>query len=236
MNSPQTLSRSIRQILPVYVLPSYDAGCAQMRWSTVVPLVIVSSVQFFMAASLFAHPDEKIRIGETAPNWTELKGTDDRTHSLQDYADKAVVVICFTCNSCPYAVDYEDRMIAFSRKYADTQHGVVLVAINANNKPKETLELMKQRSVEKNFPFAYLHDDTQQVADAYGAVYTPEFFVLNKNREVIYIGAMDDKTDASQASVNYVELAVEAALKGQRPQVTENPARGCAIPFRRSRR
>lgn len=207
-----------------------------MRWLTLVSLLILVSVTLLISPNLCAQPNEKIQIGDPAPDWSDLKGTDDRTHSLRDYADKAVVVVCFTCNHCPYAVDYEDRMMAFSRKYADNKQGVVLVAINANNKPREKLDLMKQRSAEKNFPFAYLHDETQQVAEAYGAVYTPEFFVLNKNRNVIYIGAMDDKTDASQASVNYVELAVEAALKGQLPDVVEIPARGCGIPFTRRRR
>lgn len=208
----------------------------QMRSSPVLSLVFFTILAQLASSGLAGQPNEKIKIGDAAPDWADLKGTDDKSHSLKDYSGTAVVVICFTCNNCPYAVDYEDRMIAFSKKYADHKDGVVLVAINANNKPKEKFDLMKERAKEKSFPFAYLHDETQQVADAYGAVYTPEFFVLNRDRKVVYIGAMDDKTDAAQASVNYVEKAVEASLAGQLPEVTEVPARGCAIPFKRSRK
>lgn len=178
----------------------------------------------------------KLTIGEAAPEWDDLTGTDDKKHSLADLKDKQVVVVCFTCNSCPYSVDYEDRMIALQKKYADHSQGVVLVAINANKKPSEQLDKMKQRAKEKEFCFEYLIDESQQVADSYGATFTPEFFVLNKERMVVYIGALDDKTDKDQASVNYVELAIEAALQNKLPETREVPARGCAIPYKRTRK
>lgn len=180
--------------------------------------------------------NDKLKIGDAAPDWNDLTGIDDKQHSLKDLHDKSVVVVCFTCNSCPYAVDYEDRLIALHEKYADPESGVIVVAINANRKPSETLDKMKDRAKEKEFPFAYLIDETQQVADSYGAVYTPEFFVLNKDRKVVYIGALDDKTDAKLASVNYVELAIEAVLADKLPETTEVPARGCAIPYKRARK
>lgn len=178
----------------------------------------------------------ELKIGDPAPEWTELKGTDDKTHSLSDLKDKQVVVVCFTCNSCPYAVDYEDRMIELQKKYVDHPAGVVLVAINANRKPSEQMDKMKQRAEEKKFPFAYLIDETQQVANSYHANFTPEFFVLNKERKVVFVGAMDDKTDASQVMERYVELAIEAALKNELPITQRVPARGCAIPYKRSRK
>ena len=179
---------------------------------------------------------QKLAIGAAAPEWNDLDGTDDQKHSLADLKDKEVIVVCFTCNSCPYSVDYEDRMIALHKKYSDHSKGVELVAINANMKLSEHLDKMKERAKEKDFPFAYLIDESQQVADAYGANFTPEFFVLNRDRKVVYIGAMDDKTDAKLASVSYVELAIEAALQGNLPETREVPARGCAIPFRRTRK
>jgi len=182
-------------------------------------------------------PDgQKLQIGDSAPDWKDLKGTDGSTHSLADFSSRAVVVLCFTCNSCPYSVDYEDRMIAFARKYADNPAGVVLVAINANRKPSESLDKIKERALQKKFPFLCLIDETQQVADSYGAVYTPEFFVLNKERKVVYIGAMDDRTDAAQVKTRYLEDAVNAALAGKLPAVTAIPARGCAIPYRSRQR
>lgn len=178
----------------------------------------------------------ELKIGDPAPEWKDLKGTDDKTHSMSDLKDKNVVVVCFTCNSCPYAVDYEDRLIELQKKYADHPAGVVLVAINANKKPSEQLDKMKQRAEEKKFPFAYLIDDTQQVANSYHANFTPEFFVLNKDRKVVFVGAMDDKTDASQVTEKFVEQAVEAALKNELPATQKAPARGCAIPYKRSRK
>jgi thiol-disulfide isomerase/thioredoxin len=104
--------------------------------------------------------------------------TDDRTYSLADFSKKAVVVVCFTCNSCPYSVDYEDRIIAFQKKYADHKDGVAIVAINANKKPSETLEKMKERGSSKLRFFPYVIDETQQVADAYRGEFHYEFFVL----------------------------------------------------------
>jgi peroxiredoxin len=195
---------------------------------------------FFAASILLLNSasaqEGKLKVGDPAPVWTDLMGTDGQKHSLEDFAGKAVVVVCFTCNSCPYSVDYEDRMIAFSKKYAPHPDGVVFVAINANKKPSETLEKMRERAQVKEFSFLYLADETQKVAEAWGAVYTPEFFVLNRERQVIYIGAMDDKTDAQQVKARHLEDAVEAALKGAVPAIQQVPARGCAIPYRRTRK
>ena len=177
-----------------------------------------------------------LKIGDVAPDWNELPGTDDKKHSLADLNENSVVVVVFTCNSCPYSVDYEDRIIELQKKYADRKEGVVVVAINSGKKPSESLDKMKERAKDKEFPFAYLVDETQKVAEAHGAGSTPEFFVLNKERQVVYKGALDDKTDAAQVQVKYVELAVDAALKGELPETREVPARGCAIRYQRARK
>ncbi len=178
----------------------------------------------------------QLKIGDQAPSWDDLIGTDDQKHSLADFKDQQVVVVCFTCNSCPYSVDYEDRMIEFHKKFAARNEGVALIAINANLKPAERLDKMKERAKAKDFPFPYVMDETQKVAAAYGANFTPEFFVLNKERRIVYIGAMDDQTAADKVDQHFVELAVEAALKGEVPATTSNPARGCSIPYKRTRK
>lgn len=182
--------------------------------------------------------DEPVRleIGDEAPSWVDLVGTDDKTHSLIDLQDKQVVVVCFTCNSCPYSVDYEDRMIEFHRKFRERKEGIALIAINANLKPAERLDKMKERAKAKEFPFPYLLDETQQVAASYGANFTPEFYVLNKDRRIVYMGALDDQTQADKVAQRFVELAVEAALKNELPLTTTNPARGCSIPYKRIKR
>jgi peroxiredoxin len=188
------------------------------------------------ASAVSARADDKLKIGDSAPDWKDLTGVDDRRYALADLHDQQVVVMCFTCNSCPYSVDYEDRLIALFNRYKDHPAGISLIAVNSNRKPSETLEKMKERAKEREFPFPYVIDETQEIGNKFGAVFTPEFFVLNRDRKVIYIGAMDDKTDPQQATVNYVELAIEAALKGDLPQTTEVPARGCTIPYRRARK
>jgi peroxiredoxin len=177
-----------------------------------------------------------VQLGGSCPDFRNLPGTDGRKWSLADFQDKAVLVLCFTCNSCPYSIDYEDRLLAFAKKYASHPDGVALVAINANRKPSETLEKIKERAKQKGFTFPCIADESQQLAAACGAVYTPEFFVFNHERKLIYRGAMDDKTNASEVTVRHVENAVEAALRKQLPEIREVPARGCAIPYRRTRR
>lgn len=175
-------------------------------------------------------------IGDKAPGWEDLPGTDGRKHSLDSWAGADVIVVCFTCNTCPYAVDYEDRLIALQKKYGESSPQVQVVAINSNSIPADSIDRMKARATEKKFNFPYLQDETQEVAKAYGAIYTPEFYVLNKNREVVYRGAMDDSTRPENVKVKYVELAVAAALEGRLPEVTKTGARGCTIRFQRKRK
>jgi peroxiredoxin len=171
-------------------------------------------------------------IGDAGPAWKDLPGTDGKTHSLADL-DKKVVVVVFTCNSCPVATDYEDRIIALAKKYADR---VALVAINVNRTPDDSLEKMKQRAEEKQLPYPYLFDETQQIAKDYGAAFTPEFFVLGRDRKIVYMGGMDDNSNPAEVKLNYLAPAVEAALAGTRPKVAEAAAIGCRIRFARERR
>jgi peroxiredoxin len=179
--------------------------------------------------------NKKINIGDPAPAWKGLPGADGKTHSLDDLKDKEVVVVVFTCNSCPIANDYEDRLIGFAKKHAAADSKVALVAINVNTIPDDRLDKMKQRAEKKKYNFPYLYDETQKIAVDFGATYTPEFFVLDKNRKVVYMGAMDDKSNEKEATQNYLEPAVEAALKGQKAPMGETLARGCMIRFKRPR-
>lgn len=175
-------------------------------------------------------------IGDQAPSWKDLPGVDGRTHSLSDLKDKEVVVVVFTCNSCPYAVDYEDRLIAFARKQARPESPVAVVAINVNKIEADRLPKMKERAEKKGFPFPYLFDETQVIAQKYGANYTPEFFVLNKGRRIVYMGAMDDSSNAEKVKTRYLEPAVSAALSGVKPEVAETVAIGCRVRYERKRR
>jgi peroxiredoxin len=190
---------------------------------------------------LFAAPatagefNKKLSPGDPAPAWSDLPGTDGKKHSLADLKDKDVVVVVFTCNSCPVANDYEERVNAFAKKQAGPEAKVSLVAINVNTVPEDRLDQMKKRAAKQKYAYPYLYDETQKIAKDYGANYTPEFFVLDKSRKVVYMGAMDDASNEAKAKVNYLEPAVAAALKGEKPAKAETLARGCAIRFKKSR-
>lgn len=171
--------------------------------------------------------------GDAAPDLVGLPGTDGKPHSLSDFRDAPVVVILFTCNSCPTAIDYEDRTIALARKYAGK---AAVIAVNPNTIPADRPDKMAKRAKEKGFPFPYVHDAGQTVAKAFGAQYTPEYVVLDRERKVVYLGALDDKTKAADAKVNYVEAAIDAALAGRVPEVRETLPRGCKVRFNRARR
>ncbi len=171
--------------------------------------------------------------GSPAPAWKDLPGTDGKQHSLADLKDKKVVVVVFTCNSCPVARDYEERVSELARRHASD---VAVVAINVNRVPEDSLAKMTERAKAKDFPYAYLFDESQQIAKDYGANGTPEFFVLSPERKVVYMGSLDDDSDPAKVKVNYVESAVQAALDGKQPQVAETFARGCRIRYVRARK
>ncbi|MEM9363600.1 MAG: thioredoxin family protein [Bacteroidota bacterium] len=172
-------------------------------------------------------------IGDTATDFS-LKNIDGKMVSLLDYADAKGFLIVFTCNTCPYAVAYEDRIVALNAKYK--AQGVPLIAINPNNpsaKPGDSFEKMKVRAKEKGFTFPYLLDEGQKVYPQYGATRTPHVYLLEKtaNGNVVkYIGAIDDNyQDASKVEEKYVEDAVDAMLAGKEIKVTSTKAIGCTI-------
>ena len=169
-----------------------------------------------------------LSVGDPAPAWENLTGTDDKPHSLADLKDKDAVVVVFTCNSCPVAAGYEDRIIAFAKAHPE----VGVVAINVNTGPADSLPAMKERAAKKQLPYPYLFDPTQEVARKYGATFTPEFFVLNRDQKVVYMGAMDDKAPPGEAKLHHLEAAVAAAKSGKPADPAEtSAAAGCRIKF-----
>jgi hypothetical protein len=144
---------------------------------------------------------------------------------------KDAVVVAFICNSCIVATDYEDRIIAFVAKHAGTESKAAFVAISVNTIKDDQLPKMKERAEKRKFNFAYLHDPSQEIAKKYGARFTPEFFVMGKDRRIAYMGAMDDKSKAADAKENYLVPALEAALAGKPAAVGETIGRGCRIRF-----
>jgi peroxiredoxin len=172
-------------------------------------------------------PDRK--IGQDAPAWENLTGTDDKQHSLKDLADAKAVAVVFTCNSCPVAKAYEDRLVKLATDYKEK--GVELVAINVNNVESDKLPAMKERATEKGFNFAYLYDPSQQSARNYEATVTPHAFLLDESRKIVYIGAIDDNMDESKATKNYLSDAIDATLAGKPIETTVTKEVGCGIKY-----
>jgi hypothetical protein len=131
------------------------------------------------------------------------------------------------------ATSYEDRIIAFAKKH---QGEVAVVAINVSTKPADALPLMRERAKESKIPYPYLFDETQAIGKAYGANFTPEFFLLDGDRKIAYMGSLDDNGDPDKVEQHYVDLAVVAARKGAAAAVTETAPRGCRIRYPRERR
>lgn len=210
--------------------------------AALLPAALLAAV--FLAAVFLAGPTPAAHagkfnptrsIGDAAPDFNDLPGTDGKPHSLSGFAGREAVVIVFTCNSCPTAVDYEARVIALAEKLNASGKAAV-IAINANQVADDQLPKMKERAETRKFNFAYVRDDSQQVAKAYGAMVTPEFFVLDKNRRIVYMGALDDSTDPANVKTRYVEEAVAAVLAGKAPAVSETVGRGCLVRYARERR
>jgi peroxiredoxin len=170
-----------------------------------------------------------LAVGDPAPVWSELVGIDDQSHSLGDLKDAKAVVVVFTCNHCPVAKAYEDRLVQLAADYIGK--GVELVAINVNNIEDDKLPAMKERAEEKGFKFDYLYDSSQAIGRAYGATVTPHAFLLDGQRNVAYIGAIDDNMDPSKVSKHYLRDAIEAVLVGSKPEPATTKPMGCGIQY-----
>jgi peroxiredoxin len=172
-----------------------------------------------------------LKLGAPAPNFTALPGVDGKNHSLSDYKNKDVLVIAITCNHCPVARAYEKRLVEFATKYAGPDSKVAFVAVNVNNIPEDKLDKMKVRAKQQGFTFPYLYDSSQKIARALSAKVTPEFYVFDKSRKLVYWGAMDDNNNAKSVKRTFLVSAVEAALKGETPATPKTAARGCTIKY-----
>lgn len=165
----------------------------------------------------------------------KLKSVDGKMYSMSDYKDAKGFIVVFTCNHCPFAVKYEDRVIELAKKYKSK--GYILLAINPNDPaaaPDDSYDLMKVRAKEKGFTFPYLFDEGQKIYPQYGATKTPHVFLLDKNLIVKYIGAIDDNVeDASAVKEHYLENAIAELEKGKEPTVPVTKAIGCTIKVKK---
>ena len=202
-------------------------------FKTMLMLLVVASISAFTVNS-----SKGYKIGDEASDF-RLKNIDGKMVSLADYKDAKGFIVVFTCNMCPYSKANENRLIALDKKYK--QKGFPVIAINPNDpdvSKGDSFEEMKVRAKEKGFTFPYLFDEKQEVYPKYGATKTPHVFILNKkNNKLIveYIGAVDDSSrDENNVKERYVENAVDALLKEEKPKITDTRAIGCSIKDKRN--
>ena len=201
-----------------------------MKRIKILAMVLVMGA---LAAFKSDTPAAGYKVGDIATDFS-LKNVDGKMVSLKDIKGAKGYIVVFTCNHCPYAQAYEDRVVALNAKYKPL--GYPVVAINPNNPEKEKADSfakMQERAKEKKFAFPYLLDDGQKIYPQYGATKTPHVYVLQKTAKgnvVKYIGAIDDNyEDVTAVKQKYVENAVDALLKGKDVTVKETKAIGCSI-------
>ena len=173
-----------------------------------------------------------LTLAAKAPSFT-LPGIDGRDHSLDDYADTDLLVLVQSCNHCPYVQAWEGRMVAIQRDYAD--RGVRLVAFNSNDVsryPGDSFDEMKARASAEGFNFDYLQDEDQSIAGAYGPERTPEVFLFDGDRRLVYHGAIDDSREERAVTAHYLRDAIDAVLAGRAPDVADTMPVGCTIKWR----
>lgn len=169
------------------------------------------------------------KIGDIATDFS-LKNVDGSFFSLSNIDNAKGYIVTFTCNECPFAKMYEDRLIELHNTYAKKGYSVIAINPNSANSERENLAAMKERATDKEFPFVYLTDAKQEIFPKYGAVRTPHVFLLDKERRVQYIGAIDNNSrSAEDVTEKYVENAIEALEKGEKPSTNYTKAIGCPI-------
>jgi len=195
---------------------------------TILVLMVFAVVTAFTTA-----PAKGYKVGDEATDFS-LENIDGKMVSLSDYENAKGFVVIFTCNTCPYSVAYEDRIIALDKKYKSK--GYPVIAINPNDpaaKSGDSMADMKVRAKEKGFTFPYLFDKGQKIYPQYGASRTPHVYILEKvggKNVVQYIGAIDNSSrDASAVTEKYAEDAIDALLEGKKPEKTYTRAIGCSI-------
>lgn len=172
-----------------------------------------------------------LRLGDRAPAFL-LPGTDGKSHVFSGEDENATVII-FTCNHCPYALAWEDRLLRLGEEFR--HKGVRFLAINPNDasvKPADSFESMKARLAENPWPFPYLRDESQEVARAYGALTTPDVFIFNADEELVYRGAPDADYDDESQNAAWLRDALGAVLAGRTPDLQETESVGCSVKWR----
>ncbi len=179
-------------------------------------------------------PSTMLPLGTKAPNFS-LVNVDGKTVSLSDFDDAPALLVIFLCNHCPYVVHVADHLASLAHEYMG--RGVAIVGINSNDVasyPADSPEQMVAEAELRGYPFPYLYDDTQEVAQAYHAACTPDFFVFDADQKLVYRGQLDSSRPESGIPVTGEDLraALDAVLEGKAPAEKQTPSLGCNIKWK----
>jgi peroxiredoxin len=174
----------------------------------------------------------KAELGTSIPNF-KLPAVDGKTYELKQFQNGKPLVVMFICNHCPYVKAIEDRLIQLGHDLNALDVPVIAICSNdASEAPEDSFENLKKRAQEKNYPFPYLHDASQLVAQSFGAVCTPDFFVYNSELKLAYRGRLDDSwKDPKAVTKRELFEAVKLLLANQKAPTIQTPSMGCNIKW-----
>jgi peroxiredoxin len=174
-------------------------------------------------------------LGAEAPDFSLPNTIDDKVMSLADFKEKQALLMMFICNHCPFVVHVQEELARVGRDYQDKDIAIVAVSANdANNYPDDAPALLKERAEQLGYTFPYLYDESQSTAKAYSAACTPDFFLFDADRKLVYRGQMDSSRPGNNIPVTGVDLrrAIDALLDGQSISTDQTPSIGCNIKWK----
>ena len=180
-------------------------------------------------------PSVMVPLGTEAPHFSLPDTVSGKNYSLEDFMGKTGTVVMFICNHCPFVKHVSHELVKLANDYKNK--GIGFAAISANdvvNYPEDSPELMKQVALQLNYPFPYLYDESQEVAKAYDAVCTPDFFVFDKNLQLVYRGQLDDSRPGNSIPVagSDIRQALDCLITGQPVPAGQKPSIGCNIKWK----
>jgi len=192
--------------------------------------ILFDSTEFFLMVLL--ESKISLKTGDTAPDFS-LMGIDDKMHSLESYVGSKGLLVIFMCNHCPYVKAKIDAIKQIHEKFKES---IALVGINSNDSteyPDDNFENMKKIADEKGMKFDYLVDEKQDVAKKYGAICTPDPFLFDQNRKLVFHGRIDNAMNPDDtATENTMQKNIEKYLAGEKIEKDFDPSIGCSIKWK----